>query len=496
MSDGTIKILAIEDNPGLTRQVRELLREDGLCPDFRQASSLAAGLAELERESADLVLLDGALADTKGLSGLDTLVDRYPELPIILFSGLSSGDLGFEAVSRGAQDYLSKEELTGPTLWRAVHYAIERQRLKSKLRQTTQDLVASETSLRQLIEDNTDGILIVDFHGRVQFLNPAAERIFQRSRGELLGQPSGFPLAAKGLTEFQILTPGGQEKICELHLVETRWQDQSAVLVALRDITARRRLEDQIRFTQKMESLGNLTRGVAHDFNNALAAIIGYASVLEIRAGDQPLLLAPLRQILATADRATTLTRALLSYSRNQPGKMHRLDLIETLTRLSQILPSLLGAKITLVQRLTPEPLWIMADSSQLEQALFNLATNARLSMPGGGTVTLEAERRKLTSDFRRLHGFGRPGDFARIRLSDTGSGMAPETCEKIFEPFFTTRETGEGTGLGLPITFGIIKSHRGYILCHSDPEVGTSFDIFLPLITDSEPAAEGPCPT
>lgn len=491
MPQGHSEILLIEDNPGDVRLVREMLRENGGDWRLRICSSFAAGVAELERHGADLALLDLGLPDNRGVDGIVILAERFPALPVVVLTGSDDHDLGFSAVRAGAQDFLSKDQVTASVLLRSINYAIERQRLKSELQRATGNLQRSENRLRQLIEENSDGMLIVNTEGLVRFVNPAAEALLDRRREEILDQPFGYPLDSGAPSELNIAHRSGREVVCELRRVPTEWQGEQVVLASLRDITGRRLLERQLRYAQKMEALGNLTRGIAHDFNNVLAAVIGYASVLEMKTGDQPALQGPVRQILAAADRASTLTRSLLSFARNQPGKMRRFDLAETLSRMAQILPSLLGGKIRFIQQLAAESLPVEADSAQIEEVLVNLAVNARQAMPEGGTLTLVAERQELTAAFRQRHGFGKPGHFVRVALTDTGIGMSPETCEKAFEPFFTTREANGGNGLGLAIAFGTIKQHHGYILCHSTPDAGTTFEILLPLCKEAAKATE-----
>ena len=482
MSYGAIEILLIEDNPGDIRLVQEMLGE--VEADYRllASSSLAAGVAALEERQVALALLDLGLPDSREMEGITTLATRFPELPVVVLTGNHDQGLGFAAVRAGAQDFLSKNDVTGPTLLRTINYAIERQRLKSELQRATSELQLGENRLRRLIEENSDGMLIVNTAGLVRFINPAAETLLDRRREEILGQPFGYPLDGSGTTELNVVHRSGREVVCELRGVPTEWHGEPVMLASLRDITERRLLEGQLRYAQKMEALGNLTRGIAHDFNNILAAIIGYASVLEMKTEGQAPLQGSIRQILAAADRAATLTRALLSFARNQPGEMRGIDLLETLTRVGQILPSLLGRKIALHQQLGDTPLPVHADPTQLEEVLFNLASNARQAMPDGGTLTMEAGRHELTGEFRQRNGFGKPGQYARVALTDNGVGMEPETREKIFEPFFTTRENSGGNGLGLAIAFGTIKQHKGYILCHSAPGSGTTFEIFLPL--------------
>jgi PAS domain S-box-containing protein len=482
MPHETIQIVLIEDNPGDARLIIEMLRDTSIRHTTSHSETLADGLASLQQGKADFILLDLGLPDSHQLQGLELIVDRYPGLPVVVLTGLNSEEIGFSALKKGAQDFLNKDEINPAILQKTINYSIERQRLKSALHDATTHLQESENRLRQVIEKNSDGILIINHSGLVRFINPAAETLLGRSQEEILGLPFGFDLKDTNLTELRIPRRNGLEIICELRLVNTEWLAEQVTLVSLRDVTAQRRLEMQLRYAQKMESVGNLTRGVAHDFNNILAAIIGYGSVLEMKTIDQPLLQGPVQQILAAADRASALTKALLSFSRNQPGQMQKRDLLEMIQRVSQLIPAMLGQNISFSTRLTEPPLDVEIDAAQIEQVLFNLTSNARKAMKNGGALTLTVDRHELSAEFRKTNGFGRPGHYARIALTDTGEGIDEKTREMIFEPFFSTRETGDGTGLGLAISYGIVKQHHGYILCRSAPGNGSTFEILLPI--------------
>jgi CheY-like chemotaxis protein len=191
-------------------------------------------------------------------------------------------------------------------------------------------------------------------------------------------------------------------------------------------------------------------------------------------------------QILASAERAASLTQGLLAFSRKEVNNPGQIDLNGVLGRVEKLLIRLIGEDIHLMTLPSEQPLPVMADSMQMEQVLMNLVTNARDAMPEGGDITISTELVNLDSNFIAAHGFGNNGQFALLTVSDTGQGMDSETVKHIFEPFYTTKETGKGTGLGLSIVYGIIKKHNGYILCHSLPGVGTIFHVYLPL-TDGD---------
>ena len=261
----------------------------------------------------------------------------------------------------------------------------------------------------------------------------------------------------------------------------------------VRDITEHRKLEEQLRQSQKMEAVGTLTGGVAHDFNNILTAIIGYGHILKMKLEQGSQLMTYTDQILASADRAAHLTQSLLAFSRKQVINPKAVNLNEITASVEKLLLRIIGEDIELKTILNPPlPLFdkggqreimVLADAGQLEQVLMNLAANARNAMPEGGTLTIETGLEELDMNFLKIHEYGKHGKYAVITVTDSGHGMDEKTRQRVFEPFFTTREVGKGTGLGLSMVYGIIKQHSGYINCYSEPGAGTTFRIYLPLI-------------
>jgi PAS domain S-box-containing protein len=250
-----------------------------------------------------------------------------------------------------------------------------------------------------------------------------------------------------------------------------------------RDITERRKLEEQLLQAQKMEAIGQLAGGIAHDFNNILTAIIGYGNLLKMEISEDDPLQTYVARILASAERAANLTKGLLAFSRKQMISPKAINLNELIKGLERLLSSLLGEDIELSVIPADKDLIIIADGSQIEQVLMNLATNARDAMPDGGSLAIRTEPIEFDNEFIKSHGYGSPGFYALLSVEDTGEGMDEETKERIFEPFFTTKEVGKGTGLGLSMVYGIIKQHDGYISVYSEPKKGTTFKIYLPLI-------------
>jgi signal transduction histidine kinase/ABC-type amino acid transport substrate-binding protein len=246
------------------------------------------------------------------------------------------------------------------------------------------------------------------------------------------------------------------------------------------------RLTEQLLHSQKMEAIGLLAGGVAHDFNNILSVIMGYGDLLTRRLSEEKVH-EHATQILKAAERAAELTRGLLAFGRKQNFNLERTDINQLATDNCKFLKRLIGEDIELVTAFHPIPLFLMLDAAQIQQVFMNLATNARDAMPAGGKMTISITAEKLDDRFIISHGFGAPGAYAIIQVSDTGAGMDRETVERIFEPFFTTKKKGKGTGLGLSIIHGIIAQHYGFILCSSEPEKGTIFSIYIPLSKESE---------
>ncbi|HWD92394.1 MAG TPA: PAS domain S-box protein [Verrucomicrobiae bacterium] len=257
---------------------------------------------------------------------------------------------------------------------------------------------------------------------------------------------------------------------------------------AAQDITERKKLEEQFRQAQKMEAIGQLAGGVAHDFNNILAATMLHAETLVSTEGIPEAVRDGLQQIRGYAERAANLTRQLLLFSRRQVMQICDLDVNESVASLAKMLRRMIGEDVNLLMRLAPTCLVTRADPGMLDQVLMNLAVNARDAMPNGGQIRIETGEQVVDENTARLHSGATPGHHVWLSVTDTGIGMGPEVLQRLFEPFFTTKEPGKGTGLGLATVFGIVKQHRGWIKVQSEPGLGSTFQIFLP-------ASKAACP-
>jgi len=361
----------------------------------------------------------------------------------------------------------------------------------------------SEQKYRSLFEESKDVVYISTPAGKFLDINNAGVELFGYSSKEELLQidiPRDLYVSPDDRMHFQnLLLKQGYVKDYEVvfkkkegeHvtvlLTATAVPDETGEIAAYRgimkDITERKRLEEQLLQAQKMEAIGQLAGGIAHDFNNILTAIIGFGNLLKMETEKDDPLRSYITQILDSAARAANLTQALLAFSRKQIISPRPVNLNEIIRGIDRLLSRLIGEDVELSTLLTDKDLIIMADSGQIDQVLMNLATNSRDAMPEGGRLIIRTELTEFDSEFVKAHGFGQPGHYALITVEDTGHGMDEKTRERIFEPFFTTKDVGKGTGLGLAMAYGIIKQHNGYFTVYSELNEGTIFKIYLPLI-------------
>ena len=263
-----------------------------------------------------------------------------------------------------------------------------------------------------------------------------------------------------------------------------------SVLRHAADLRDRARLEHQLRLVQRMETVGQLAGGIAHEFNNILTAIVGFGTLLAERVADDPAASGQIREILSGADRATTLTRDLLAFSRRQVLRPTNVNLAELVTQLARMLGGLVGSHIELKVRCAERMPAIRADRAQIEQAITNLAINARDAMPNGGHLIIELDEVVLDRAYSETHVSARPGRHVRLCISDTGVGIDPVLLPRVFEPFFTTRDPATASGLGLSTVYGIVKQSGGNIWVYSEPNLGTTFKLYFPVEAAEESVA------
>src|SRR5580698_5671349 len=379
--------------------------------------------------------------------------------------------------------------------------------LNAALRAAQENLRRSELNFRSLVTNAPYGICRCDSTGKILDANPAFLDLLGTSSDELLGQHI-FGLYADNDKWFDLADFLRSAAPFKGLTAEWKRKDNSTTVVRIsgravanggeglvfelfaEDVTERRALEQQLRQSQKMEAIGRLAGGIAHDFNNLLMVISGYSEFLLERLGAEPHLRGPAQEIASAAERASSLTRQLLAFSRKQMLAPRVVNLNDVATENVKMLTRMIGEDIDLVIAPSPDLWSVRADAGQIEQVIMNLAVNARDAMPSGGKLTIETSNVTLDEDYARLHSPVRPGDYVMVAVSDTGAGMDSETQSHIFEPFFTTKGT-KGTGLGLSTVYGIVKQSGGYIWVYSEIGKGTTFKIYLPRVASmEEPAA------
>jgi PAS domain S-box-containing protein len=370
---------------------------------------------------------------------------------------------------------------------------------------------SAETRYRDLVENATYGIYRSNPEGEFLDVNPALVK--------MLGCDSKAELLAKHLATEVYRYASDRARLIEQHLekgrvdgAEVEWKRQDGSFITVRlsgravaddhnkvaeieviveDVTERRLLENQFRQAQKMEAVGRLSGGIAHDFNNLLGVIIGYSEILLDRLDPEERLHKNAEEIKKAGERAASLTRQLLAFSRQQVLEPKVLDLNRVVTDVTKMLRRMIGEDINVVSVLASTVARVKADQGQIEQVLMNLAVNARDAMPQGGTLSIETANMELDEAYARRHPPTQPGRYVMLAMTDTGCGMDAETQAHIFEPFFTTKEVGKGTGLGLATVYGVVKQSGGYIWVYSEPGRGTTFKIYLPAV--DEPMETGP---
>ena len=360
-------------------------------------------------------------------------------------------------------------------------------------------LKASERQYRQLVDNALVGVYRATPEGKFLYINDALARIFECEKAEeMLLLPIGIRYKNPEAREafLKLLKERGNVPYYEVEVPTKTGKLKTIVISAVLevgeitgiviDITERKHLEAQLIHAQKMEAVGILAGGIAHDFNNILNVIIGYSAMVLDRMEVNSLSKGQMNEVLAAAERAAVLTKRLLAFSRKQLAEVKPINVNETILGIQKLLVRIIGENIDFNLDLANRRLTVMADAGQIEQVLMNLATNARDAIPKGGRLTIGSGLQEIDDEYIAVNGYGEPGMYVIITVSDTGHGMDAETQKKIFEPFFTTKGLGEGTGLGLAISYGIIKQHGGYLKVYSEPGEGTVFRIYLPLIEAS----------
>ncbi len=540
----TINVLLVEDSAAVALQIQEFLRRATGSFALSHAVDLRTGIRLAQENQADVILLDLGLPDS---DGLDTLVQMHqyaPDVPTIVFTGVSNEEVSLEALRLGAQDYLVKSQVNGRLISRAIRYAIER-------KQAEVDIRESEEKHRTLLEAMPDIVYKIDAKGYFKYINSAVETLGYKA-DELLGKHFSsivHPEDVDGITRSSVLPeyigtntgPGDSPKMVDerrtgrrvtkdmiLRLLPRGWREGDDIQLVIgsltsygeitaaghyktsendsalkftgtvgiiKDITERMRAEDersalasQLQQSQKMEAIGRLAGGVAHDMNNVLGAILGSASVLELEVEPDDPKRADIENILVACRKGRDLTRDLLGFARKGKYVKESIFLNDVVAEVKALLTRTIAKRISVETILDDELDPVEGDRGQIHHALMNVCINAADAMEGPSRLTLST-RNVVLDDIAvgRIGGIF-PGRYIELKIIDTGIGMDEDTLRMVFEPFFTTKPKGEGTGLGLSMVYGAIKNHGGAVSIDSEVGIGTTVSFYLPAKNNTAP--------
>jgi two-component system, cell cycle sensor histidine kinase and response regulator CckA len=502
-----IKILLIEDNPGDVLLLQETLSDITFVElELVHVERLAHALKRLQLEDFDVILLDLVLPDSDGLDTFVQIQSQTPATPIVVLTGMADETLAMSAMKAGAQDYLVKGQVSGSDLLlRSIRYAIERKRIEATIQQREQEF-------RTLAENSPDIIARFDKNLRYLYVNSVAGEIASLSTLDFLGKTSSemglpeslfncwetalqqvFKTSTPTSIEFEVVESDGvkyyQSRFVPEFALDGSTQSVLAVARDISDIKLAaqkiREIETQLLRAQRLESLGTLASGIAHDLNNVLTPILAISQLLPqklspVNEQNQKLL----KMLEDSSRRGAHMVKQILTFARGLDGELVPLQIKHILGELESIIKSTFPKSIEINLDVVTRDLWLVsANATHLHQVFMNFCVNARDAMPKGGILSISAENKVIDETYARMNFDAKVGSYVVVIFRDTGVGIAPEHIDRIFEPFFTTKKLGEGTGLGLSTSMGIIKNHGGFVAVSSEVGRSTQFQVFLPAI-------------
>ena len=495
-----IHVLHLEDNLADAELIHALLRDEWPSCTIHTVQNRQDYLRALDSGSFDVILSDFSLPQFDGLSALALARGRAISAPFIFLSGTIGEENAVRALQNGATDYVLKDRPA--RLISAVRRALDA--VEELRRRRSAELKLREQA--ELLDKIRDAIVVCDIGRRITYWNQGAERIFGCSSADATGRNAEDLFGHAALSaiesarpespdaewhkEVEIRTRNGQSRIleCRVSVIRDEQSAPKSHLIICADVTEPRQLERQFYRSQRMESLGTLAGGIAHDLNNVLTPILMSIPLVGDLTQD-PELLRIMGILDNSARRGATLIRQILAYARGAEGERTEVQLRLVVREVVALLGETLPKSIVVSTHLAPDLPAITADFTQISQVLMNLCVNSRDAMPNGGRITLTADTVTIDKASADAIPGTQPGRYVRLVVDDTGTGIAPEIIDRIFDPFFTTKGAGRGTGLGLSTALGIVRSHGGFLQVQSTPGKGTRFSLHFPASASPSPA-------
>ncbi len=498
-----IRVLHLEDTGFDRLLVAGMLQESDLHCEINVVQTEAEFVTALREIPYDLIISDFALPSYNGLSALAWARATKPNIPFVFFSGTMGEERAIESLKLGAVDYVLKQSPN--RLVPAVRQALQNARKQSQLRETEE----KNREQGELLDKARDGILVCDLKNRITFWNQGAERIYGWSKAEAIGRDTAGLLLRqetpqltelrRGLTErgewageMESVTKDGRTVVTQTRctlILDDNGQPKSKLILNT-DITERKQLEEQFLRAQRLESLGAMVSGIAHDLNNALAPIVIGVDLLRMQSHSENSQ-SVLDMIGSSAKRGSDMVKQMLTFARGGSSQKVSVDVHQLLHEIEKIITDTFPRTVHCRIETGSVVDSIIGVPTQLHQVLMNLCVNARDAMPDGGTITLSTKNVHVDADEAARHLEARAGNYLRISVADSGTGIPADKIENIFKPFFTTKEQGKGTGLGLSTSAAIIKNHGGFLAVKSEVGRGTVFRCYLPLANEAVIAHE-----
>lgn len=507
-----VKILYIDDSSADREQVRKLLYKRSGAYKITETDSKEKFEYYLENEQFDIVLTDLLMNAFSGIDALNFVHEKNPDMPVIIVIGSGSEEIAVGSLKRGASDYILKKPTHLERLPFAIDSALEKTRFQKEHENIEKELQRSELRYRHLIETARDVIYFLDPNGIITLMNSAFETLTGWKRDDWIGKSFTDLIHTDDLATVQYSFKQGLNGVCmpvyeirikfangEYHAGELTASpiEEDGVIKGImgiaRDVTERKELEGRMQQMQKMEEIGTLAGGIAHDFNNILGIILGHVTMLEKFKSVPANFSASIDTITKAVHRGAGVVRQILTFARKADISISPVDVNQEIRNLGKMLNETFPRMIEITSELEPDLPPIGADLNQLHQALLNLCVNARdaiLDHTASGTIKLRTK--KVDRSYVKKYFSDAPNnDYVKISVSDTGAGMTEQIKRRVFEPFFTTKPEGKGTGLGLAVVFGVVRSLHGYVDVESQVGKGSTFHIYLPLLSESAMALE-----